>query len=145
MMLDRYVLNDKGEPVLCEDVIEWATKFEITKRRVAETTVDDLWISTVFLGLNHNWHEGPPVVWETMVFCNSDEDHPLHQWMDRCAGSREQAVAMHERCVTYVKEWRALDTFPRRLYRFLRRKTKDIVEVFKGWKKHIYKILRAKG
>jgi hypothetical protein len=126
--LDRYILSESGEPVLCNDDMEWTVNFEVANRRVAETTVGNLWISTVFLGLDHNWHGGPPILWETMVFCNSDEDHPLHQWMNRCSGSREQAIAMHERCVTSVKEWCALDTFPRRLWRFLRRKTIDAIE-----------------
>jgi hypothetical protein len=25
-------------------------------------------ISTVWLGINHNWHDGPPIIFETMVF-----------------------------------------------------------------------------
>ena len=143
MPLDRYFLNEKGEPVRCEDLMEWAEHFEIQNRRVAETTAGDLWVSTVFLGIDHNWTGGPPILWETMIFCNSDEDHPLHNWQDRCSGSREQAVAMHERCVTHVKEWRALDTFPRRLRRFLKRKTKNAIEVVKSWKKKVTEFLRA--
>jgi hypothetical protein len=42
-------------------------------RRVAETTVNGWWVSTVFLGINHGF-SGPPLWFETMVF--EDEDSP---------------------------------------------------------------------
>jgi len=38
-------------------------------KRVAETILaDGTWISTVWLGLNHNYLPGPPLIFETMVF-----------------------------------------------------------------------------
>jgi hypothetical protein len=39
-------------------------------RRVALTVIrDDVEVSTVWLGLDHNWHDdGPPVIFETMIF-----------------------------------------------------------------------------
>jgi hypothetical protein len=38
-------------------------------KRVAETTLPDgKWISTVWLGLDHSFGEGKPLVFETMVF-----------------------------------------------------------------------------
>lgn len=36
--------------------------------RVAEDTIGPYWISTVWLGLDHGWGEGPPMIFETMVF-----------------------------------------------------------------------------
>lgn len=48
----------------------WQQVFDdMTYRRVAETTIaDDVWVSTVWLGLNHNFWGGPPLIFETMVF-----------------------------------------------------------------------------
>jgi hypothetical protein len=78
----------------------WASWFEGADRHVAFTNVNDgeYYISTVFLGVNYNPFKGPPVVWETMVF-KGDES----MWFDRCAGSREQAEAMHERMFARIR------------------------------------------
>ncbi len=37
-------------------------------RRVAETVIDDICVSTVFLGIDHNLFGGKPVLFQTMVF-----------------------------------------------------------------------------
>ena len=37
-------------------------------RRVAQNYVGDVHVSTVFLPIDHGWGEGPPVLFETMVF-----------------------------------------------------------------------------
>ena len=56
-------------PVPCEDVERWAIWFEdINNRRVAEDQIGDVWVSTVFLGLDHSHGVGPPVLFETMAF-----------------------------------------------------------------------------
>lgn len=81
------------------DLLEWAAWFEEADRRVAYTEVGHARISTVFLGLNHRYSgDGPPILWETMVFGGD-----LDQEQDRCAGSREQAEAMHARMVERVR------------------------------------------
>lgn len=107
-----YILDDKGEPVglPCNDdyttddlvLIRWGKFFEkIGLRRVArETVCAGVDVSTVFLGMDHGWGDGPPVLWETMIF---GDGHPLDQDMMRCSGSREQAEAMHRTMVEKVK------------------------------------------
>lgn len=54
---------------------EWAYAFEGRGRdrrfrHVGDTTLPNgLWVSTVWLGLNHSWDpNGPPLIFETMVF-----------------------------------------------------------------------------
>jgi len=37
-------------------------------RRVAEDTVGDAWVSTVWLGLDHSFLGGPPLTFETMIW-----------------------------------------------------------------------------
>ena len=80
--LDHYILGGPdGKRVIPVDVMTWAKSFGDTSRRVAETTIKqpnrllwalgarpDYWVSTVFLGLDHNWGVGPPLIFETMVF-----------------------------------------------------------------------------
>jgi hypothetical protein len=53
-------------------------------------------VSTVFLGVNHNFGGGgAPILWETMVFSGGESDVDSN----RCAGGREQAEAMHAQMV----------------------------------------------
>ena len=88
-----YILDASGEPVPEPDLIKWGHWFEDPRHRiVARDQLGPLTVSTVFLGVDHNFlPDGPPILWETMVFDADRRD--LH--MDRCAGSREQAIAMH--------------------------------------------------
>jgi hypothetical protein len=75
--------------------------FETANRRVAETMIGEAWVSTVFLGVDHNFSltgKVSPVLWETMVFGGT-----LDQEMNRCSGSKEQAEAMHWDMVDRVK------------------------------------------
>lgn len=96
---DKYVLNEKGKPIAEPDLMKWAKWFESANRTVARETIGDSKVSTVFLGLDHNFNQdGPPVLWETMVFGG-----PLDQEMDRCSGNREQAEAMHRRMVSKLQ------------------------------------------
>lgn len=50
---------------------EWSKSYESmrTDRRVASTVLPDgKWISTVWLGINHSYGDGPPLIFETLVF-----------------------------------------------------------------------------
>lgn len=47
----------------------WSAKANVKYKRVALTTVRGYMISTVWLGLDHNFSgKGPPLIFETMVF-----------------------------------------------------------------------------
>ena len=59
-------LKDK-EPVSV-DLLTWAKWCEKTDRSVAKTKKDRITVSTVFLGLDHQRGDGPPLLFETMVF-----------------------------------------------------------------------------
>lgn len=97
-MVWKYILNDRGEPVPEPDLLRWASWFETADRQVGDTHAEGVRISTVFLGTDMGWgHGAPPVLWETMVFGG-----PLDQEQTRCAGTREQAEAMHLHMVERV-------------------------------------------
>lgn len=100
MTTDKYILNDKGEPVVEPDLMKWARWFETGKDRIVERTqIGNIKVSTVFLGFDHNYSAtGGPVLWETMVFGG-----PLDQEQTRCSGNREQAMAMHQKMIEAVK------------------------------------------
>jgi hypothetical protein len=68
-------------------------------KHVASTTLDDeTQISTVFLSLDHNWGDGPPLIFETMVFGGKYD-----QEQERYATETE-ALAGHERWVAKASE-----------------------------------------
>lgn len=67
-----------GREVMPCDLMTWARWFEVASRtpggrHVADDTVGNLRVSTVFLGLNHSFlDDGRPLLFETMVFALED-------------------------------------------------------------------------
>ena len=99
-MTDRYVLIGQT-PVPEPDLLTWAHWFEANgeSRRVAITNIDHTTtVSTVFLGLDHAFGGGPPILFETIVFGDGKGDE-----MERCATWAE-AEQMHKRMVARVRE-----------------------------------------
>lgn len=58
---------------------KWGNDFdaEMAYKRVAKDRRGDVAVSTVWLGLNHQFGDGPPLIFETMVFGG---DHDDEQW-----------------------------------------------------------------
>lgn len=94
-----YILKDKT-PVAV-DLMTWARWLEENpKDRVIEQTyIGKIFVSTVFLGLDHNWAGGEPILYETMVFNHDDEG----EYQTRCF-TYEEALKMHEAAIRWVKE-----------------------------------------
>ena len=63
----------QGRPIT--DTMAWAKKFEDPNyKRVARTLLSNgRMVSTIWLGLNHQFGDGPPLIFETMVFSNEDD------------------------------------------------------------------------
>lgn len=83
--------------VPCFDYRAWAVWFATADRVVRQTKVGPLLISTVFLGLDHNWTGGDPQLFETMIFDGADKgtvEARTHTW-----GEAEQA---HEAAVDKI-------------------------------------------
>jgi hypothetical protein len=83
----HWYYNRQGRPISNE---QWTTEFSRTNRRVAWTDLGSLGrVSTVFLGLNHAYDDGPPIIFETMIF-----DGPMADYMERYS-TEDQALAGH--------------------------------------------------
>jgi len=84
-------------PVPEPDLEKWARWFESSDRSVFRTSVEGTasMISTVFLGTDHQWGDGPPMLFETMVFGGDEE---IDQYCERCSTWLE-AEAQHKRIV----------------------------------------------
>jgi hypothetical protein len=97
-MAEYYVLDENRRAVPVADVQAWARAFDNDRRRVAATEVGGYTVSTVFLGLDHQYGDGPPLLFETLVFGPAAHDGD----MDRCS-TWDEAEAMHERMVASIK------------------------------------------
>lgn len=107
----HYILNEKKEAVL-SDLMTWAKSFERIDRKVAHTKLKKVFISTVFLGLDHNFfEEGPPLIFETMVFKNEIKEteigEELFEFHDDLEQERystwDEAIAGHKKWVKVYK------------------------------------------
>lgn len=84
-------------PVACEDLLEWAQSFESSERRVAQTDIKDgVRVSTVFLGMDHNFgSDGPPLLFETMIFGGPHDGYQVrYPTWDEAERGHEEAVSM---------------------------------------------------
>lgn len=55
----KYILDDGGRPVPCEDPIAWARWFTAADRTIARDDVGPVSVSTVFLGVNATLSDPP--------------------------------------------------------------------------------------
>lgn len=100
MTNDKYILlpdhTVREEP----DLIAWGQWFENRENRIVkQEQIGPYWVSTVFLGIDHNFSrlmgaDEPPLLFETMVFHDSAPNSEIE--MERCS-TWEEAVAQHER------------------------------------------------
>lgn len=105
-----YILID-GEPVKT-DADTWARWFRGADRNVARTEIGPMsgdtafvYVSTVFLGLNHNYSGGPPLLYETLVFVDNRDGErvSIENSMLRYA-TRQDAEAGHRAVVQFVSD-----------------------------------------
>ena len=95
-----YKLDGAGEPVPCKDILEWAEWFAqshdacvVVKTELPSGTT----VSTVFIGIDHGFRGGDPVLWETMLF-GGDYDLACDRYR-----SRRDAIVGHEMWVLVAK------------------------------------------
>jgi hypothetical protein len=98
----HYIL--RGTEVVETDVLTWVHWFETADRHVARTQIADaLDVSTVFLGLDHRYGDGPPLLFETLPFWHGDS---LEQFMQRYS-TWQDAEQGHEAVCAQVRCWLA--------------------------------------
>ena len=95
MMSDYYILE--RHKAVRVDIGKWGKWFEKTERHVKDETIDGVRVSTVFLGLDHSFGDGPPLLFETLIF-----DGKLDGEMDRYT-TWEEAEVGHKNMVDRVK------------------------------------------
>jgi len=94
-----YLLDVNRNPVPINDVMTWATGKMNMNTTVARDEIRGILISTVFLGVDHNFlNHGPPVLWETMIF-DSDVKTNIRRY-----SSYEDALIGHQQALELVLE-----------------------------------------
>lgn len=99
---DHYILV--GRTPVAVDLMTWANWFEqdMQNRRVAFTMIDPdlpVYVSTVFLGLNHRFGDGEPLLFETMAFVPSDRVNLFGRTVER----DEHPTVPQQRYATYAE------------------------------------------
>ena len=96
-----YCLDDNHQVHPC-DAIQVLRK----NRIINQDQVGSSFVSTVFLFIDHNFGDGPPLLFETMVFGGKMDGYQI-----RCS-TWEQAVIQHRRTLDEVKKkqskWRLI-------------------------------------
>lgn len=97
-MGDYYILNADHSVRRPAGLREWADAFNaVGTRRVARDRIGDAEVSTVFLGIDHSFGQGPPLIFETMIFGGQ---HDQDQWR---YSTWDEAVAGHQAAVELVR------------------------------------------
>jgi len=98
-MTGTYIL-DGEEPKLVEDVLEWARWYEIADRYVAKTVLPNgTRVSTVFLGIDHSFTDGKPILFETMIFGGRHDGYQERYatWEEAEAGHKQTLLIAREK------------------------------------------------
>jgi len=119
MRPDKYILDLNGEPVAVNDVDIWAEWFErasrdgsrILKQDFVEgedgaahfSLKDRVGVSTVFLGLDHQWGDGPPILWESLV-SGTSLDGQMQRYTSRADALRGHDALLEEVRAAYDHE-----------------------------------------
>lgn len=104
----QFVILDEDERVQIVTLNEWANWMgEHRKERILERDeIDGYLVSTIFLGLDHQWvPDGRPLYWETMIFNPPDDPKELGDniFMERYSTAKE-ARAGHAAAIAWLKK-----------------------------------------
>ncbi len=93
-VMSEYFILDGKEVVPVDDVLVCGRWFEDFDRRIARDEIGEVQVSTVFLGLDHQFGDGPPLIFETLVL-----DGKLDGEIDRYSTWDEAAAGHVAMCV----------------------------------------------
>lgn len=98
----KYILVNK-KVVATDDLSVWAEFYENDKNRVVtQTTTEHFFVSTVFLGLDHNFSGGAPITFETMIFKSNDSEIDFHDEYQERYATWEEAEAGHSVAINWA-------------------------------------------
>ena len=99
----RYILDQNDNPISEPDLFKWGTWLQKTDRHVGNDEIDGVRVSTIFVGLNLRYAaEGPPVLWETVIFGGKLNGYRVQY------SSKEKALSGHNEACEKVRQEKAL-------------------------------------
>lgn len=95
--MKHYVLDGKLE-VIEPDLMKWCEFFgQDEKRIVKQEWIGNVWVSTVFLGIDYSFGHGRPLLYETMLFTNrTDLSQECWRWCTWAEAEAGHAKVMKE-------------------------------------------------
>ena len=80
---------------------KWSQIWNSQERFLAQDEVNEYFVSTVWLGMNHNVEGGEPLIFETMTFAQGeDKKFDEYQWH---YSTKEEALAGHAHAIALIK------------------------------------------
>lgn len=101
--LDEWARATETKRAARQRVPEGETTPEEDPSRIGSDTVDGKWVSTVWLGIDYQFGDGPPLIFETMVFPQDGSFD--EEFCDRYS-TRAEAEEGHRRVVAALREGR---------------------------------------
>ena len=98
--MSKYYLNDDKTYREC-GLMEWAEQFETMDRHVAKDVINGHRVSTIWLGLDHNYFGGKPLLFETMIFVDEHGGNDIY--VDRYS-TWEEAQIGHLRAIEWIEK-----------------------------------------
>ena len=108
-VLQRYVLDDDGNPVPEDDAAAWKRFMQdLDRRRVAVDETERWTVTTLFMGIDHNLvGSGPPMLWKTSVY-GPQPWGGFSCWY----ASRWRALSQHDQVAEAVRRGKDLPAKP---------------------------------
>lgn len=104
--MSKWYILDNNHKAVSKPVLEAAKWMEDNPNRrqvgydeLKDLNGDDVRISTVFLGLDHGWKSGTPVLWETMIFGGVNDQNYQERYT-----SYEDALEGHQNAINFIKK-----------------------------------------
>ena len=92
---EYYILVDRV--AVAVDLMTWANWLATADRQIGDDQIGPVRVSTVFLGINHNFRGGDPILFETMIFGGPLNDE---QWRYATYAEAERG---HQEAITQAK------------------------------------------
>lgn len=102
-----YYLNEDKTTSKC-DLHTWGEQTQkmcdTDSKHVASDILEDKWVSTVWLGLDHNLNDkGDPLIFETMIFDHSDGKTDMSDIYCERYSTWQEAEEGHKKALEWVK------------------------------------------
>ncbi len=89
----RYI-DKQGNPI---SMWQWASKNESKYKIIQQDQIGPYFISTIWIGFNLGCFDNV-LIFETMIFCDSNEEDDLAHWQERYATEQEAIDGHEEAC-----------------------------------------------